>query len=89
MIEKNDLCQIKKHIENSVGERVTLSSNKGKKKSFAKEGVIENSYPNIFTIRFENEFETTRRISFSYTDVLTKVVELVIYKDNKNIQIVG
>jgi len=89
MIERNDLCEIKKCIESSVGQRVSLSSNKGKKKSFAKEGVIENSYPNIFTIKIENEYETTRRISFSYTDVLTKVVELVIYKDNKSIQIVG
>jgi uncharacterized protein Veg len=90
MIEKNDLCQIKQYIESSVGERVKLSSNKGKKKSFIREGVIERSYPDIFTILFENEFETTRRISFSYTDILTKVVELVVCKDaQSSIQVVG
>ena len=86
MIEKSDLCQIKRYIESSVGERVRLSTNKGKKKSFIREGIIENSYPSIFTIRFENEFDLTRRISFSYTDVLTKVIELVIYKDSQSPQ---
>ena len=88
MIEKNDLCMIKRRIENSVGDKVKLSANKGKKKSFVKVGVIENSYPSIFIIRFENEYDMTRRISYSYTDVLTKVVELVIFKEDKKIQVV-
>ena len=88
LIEKSDLSQIKRHIESSVGEKVKLSANKGKKKSFVKEGVIENSYPSIFTIKFENEYDMTRRVSFSYTDVLTKAVEVVIYKDDKKIQMV-
>ena len=88
MIEKSDLCKIKRRIENCVGDKVKLSANKGKKKSYVKEGIIENSYPSIFTIRFENEYEMTRRLSFSYTDVLTKVVELVIFKEDKKIQVV-
>ena len=88
MIEKSDLYQIKCYIENSVGEKVKLSANKGKKKSFVKEGIIENSYPNIFTIKFENEFDMTRRVSYSYTDVLTKSVELVVCKDEQTVQLV-
>ncbi|MDR3121071.1 MAG: Veg family protein [Clostridiales bacterium] len=81
MIENNDLCRVRQYIERCVGERVKLSANKGKRRAVTREGVIENSYPSIFTIRFENEFDTTRRLSFSYTDLLTKVVELVICKD--------
>jgi len=88
MIEKSDLYQIKTYIESSVGEKVKLSANKGKKKSFVKEGIIENSYPNIFTIKFENEYDMTRRVSYSYTDVLTNAVELVVCKDSKKIQVV-
>ena len=88
MIEKSDLCKIKRRIENSVGDKVKLSANKGKKKSYVKEGIIENSYPSIFTIKFENEYDLTRRLSFSYTDVLTKVIELVIFKEDKKIQVV-
>lgn len=87
MAEKSDLFQIKKNIETCIGEKVQLKANKGRKKAFIKEGVIENSYPSIFIIKFENEYETTRRVSYSYTDILTKAVELVIYKDDEKIRV--
>lgn len=87
MIEKSDLFQIKKDIETCIGEKVQLKANKGRKKAFIKEGVLENTYPSIFVIKFENDYETTRRVSYSYTDVLTKAVELVICRDNKKIQV--
>ncbi len=85
MAEKSDLFQIKKNIETCIGKRVQLKANKGRKKAFIKEGIIENSYPSIFVIRFENEYEMTRRVSYSYPDILTKAVELVIYKDDQEI----
>lgn len=87
MAEKSDLFQIKKNIETCIGEKVQLKANKGRKKAFIKEGVIENSYPSIFIIKFENEYETTRRVSYSYTDILTKAVEIVICKDDKRIRV--
>ncbi len=87
MAEKSDLFQIKKNIETCIGERVQLKANKGRKKAFIREGVIENSYSSIFIIKFENEYETTRRVSYSYTDILTKAVELVICKDDKRIRV--
>ena len=87
MIEKGDLVQIKRDIETCVGKKVQLKANKGRKKAFIKEGVLENTYPSIFVVKFENEYETTRRVSFSYTDILTKAVELVVYNDNQGIQV--
>lgn len=87
MAEKSDLFQIKKNIETCIGEKVQLKANKGRKKAFIKEGVLENSYPSIFIVKFENEYETTRRVSYSYTDILTKAVELVICKDDKRIRV--
>jgi len=87
MAEKSDLFQIKRNIETCIGEKVQLKANKGRKKAFIKEGIIENSYPSIFIIKFENEYETTRRVSYSYTDILTKAVELVICKDDKKIRV--
>lgn len=83
MIENNDLCNMRQFIERCVGERVQLFANKGRRKAVVREGVIENSYPSIFTIRVENEFDSTRRLSFSYTDLLTKVVELVVCKEGQ------
>lgn len=87
MAEKSDLFQIKKNIETCIGERVQLKANKGRKKAFIKEGVLENSYPSIFIVKFENDYETTRRVSYSYTDILTKAVELVICKEDKRIRV--
>ena len=86
MAEQGDIFQIKKSVENCVGERVQLKANKGRKKSFIKEGVLEKTYPSIFTVKFENEYDATRRVSYSYTDILTKAVEIVRCRDNKRIQ---
>jgi uncharacterized protein Veg len=86
MAEHKDIFQIKKSIENCIGERVQLKANKGRKKSFIREGILEKTYPSIFTVRFENDYELTRRVSYSYTDILTKAVEIVRCKDNKRIQ---
>ncbi|MDP4091887.1 MAG: Veg family protein [Bacillota bacterium] len=87
MIEKTDLFQIKRDIENCIGQKVQLKANKGRKKAFIREGVLENTYPSIFIVKFENDYDTTRRVSYSYTDILTKAVELVVCKDNKKIQV--
>lgn len=87
MNDKGELFQIKRDIEGCIGEKIQLRANKGRKKSFIREGVLENSYPSIFVVKFENEYDTTRRVSYSYTDILTKAVEIVVCKDNKRIQV--
>lgn len=87
MAERSDLIQIRKDIESYVGVKVQLKANRGRKKSFIKEGVVEKAYPSIFIVRFENDFEATRRVSYSYTDVLTKAVELIACEDDKQIQV--
>ena len=87
MIDRVELFQIKRDIEGCIGEKVQLRANKGRKKSFIREGVLENTYPSIFVVKFENEYDNTRRVSYSYTDILTKAVELVVYKDDKKIQV--
>lgn len=84
-MENNSLFQIKRDIETCVGQKIQLKANKGRRKSFIKEGVLENTYPSIFVVKFENEYEATRRVSYSYTDVLTKAVEIVVCKDNRKI----
>ncbi len=86
MAENNDIFQIKRSIEDCIGERIQLKANKGRKKSFIREGVLERTYPSIFTVKFENDYDFTRRVSYSYTDILTKAVEIVRCKDNKRIQ---
>jgi len=87
MTEKSNLLQIKKDIENCIGQKIQLKANKGRKKAFIKEGILENTYPSIFVVKFENDYEATRRVSYSYTDILTKAVEIVVCKDNRKIHV--
>ena len=70
----NVLASIKKDIENHVGERVTLRANGGRRKVLVNNGVIEKTYPSIFVIRLEDD--THRTVTYSYSDVLTKTVQI-------------
>lgn len=78
MIEKKDLFQVKRHIASCVGYKVRLESNKRHNKSVVSEGVIANVYPSIFTIHLDEGNNSIRTVSCSYTDILTKSVELTI-----------
>ena len=68
------LANIRKDIENNVGEKVTLKANSGRKKILVNDGVIESVHPSIFVVRLENDNQRT--VTYSYSDVLTKTVSL-------------
>jgi uncharacterized protein Veg len=71
----NVLANIKHDIESHVGERVTLKANGGRRKVLVNNGIIEKTYPSIFVIRLDND--NTRTVTYSYSDVLTKTVQIV------------
>ncbi|MGL5649043.1 MAG: Veg family protein [Clostridium sp.] len=68
------IASIKKSIEGHIGEKVTLKANGGRKKILVNDGVIESVYPSIFVVRLEDE--TQRTVTYSYSDVLTRTVQL-------------
>ncbi|NEZ47396.1 hypothetical protein FDF74_09340 [Clostridium niameyense] len=74
MEKKNVIDTIKKDIESHVGDKVTLKANGGRRKTFVNQGIIEKAYPSIFLIRLEDD--TQRKVTYSYSDVLTKTVQL-------------
>lgn len=69
------LSTIKKDIESHLGEKVTLKANGGRRKILINKGTIEKTYPSIFVIRLEDD--THRTVTYSYSDVLTKTVQIV------------
>jgi len=75
MVAKDVLFEIRKKIESHLGEKIKLRANRGRRKTFEKEGVLESTYPSIFIIRID-ENNYYQRLSFSYADVLTETVEL-------------
>jgi len=83
-MDRNAISQIRKELESCVGKRIQLKANKGRKKTYVKEGIIENAYPSIFTVSFQNEYNSSRTASFSYTDVLTRTIEVKVMSQNMN-----
>jgi uncharacterized protein Veg len=75
MQRRDILTSIKKDIERHVGEKVTLKANGGRRKILVNDGILEKTYDSIFVIRLENGSQRT--VTYSYSDVLTKTVQLV------------
>ncbi|HHU90299.1 MAG TPA: Veg protein [Clostridiaceae bacterium] len=83
-MDKNSLSQIRKELESCVGKRIQLKANKGRKKTYVKEGIVEKAYPSIFTVSFQNEYNSSRTASYSYTDVLTRTIEVKVMSQDMN-----
>jgi len=75
------LSEIKQYLDASVGKRIKLRANRGRKKIIERHGVLEQTYPHIFVIKLDEKTNAVRRLSFSYTDILTETVQLTICKD--------
>lgn len=75
MEKVNVLASIKKDIESHVGEKVVLKAKGGRRKILVNNGILEKTYPSIFVIRLEND--TQRTVTYSYSDILTKTVQIV------------
>jgi len=77
MGQQAEMSRIVYDVKHSVGKRVKVCENKGRNKVDVMEGVISAIYPCVFTIKVEPENMKSQTFSYSYTDVLTKNVELV------------
>ncbi|MEJ8302986.1 Veg family protein [Saccharibacillus sacchari] len=82
------LSDIKRSLEAHVGHRVMLRANGGRRKTVEQTGVLEGTYPAVFTVMLEEEAEhASGRVSYSYADVLTETVELSLMEDDSEIPI--
>lgn len=81
LLEKSELVKIQEGIENCIGKRVILKANKGRKRTTTREGILEEAYPSLFVVRICNQFDSVRRVSYTYSDILTETVEVTVYDD--------
>ena len=79
MICPNDIISLKTDINEMVGQKIIVKGSLGRSKSFKKEATIEKAYPNIFVIKYE---EDEGNVTYSYTDVLTRTVEVDVFDGN-------
>ena len=76
MICKTDIANLKTDILEKVGQKIIVKGSLGRSKAFEKEATIEKAYPNIFVVKYE---ENNRNVTYSYTDVLTRTVEVEVF----------
>lgn len=77
----NSVAKIRKDLEGCIGKQVILKANKGRKKTTVREGILESVYPNLFVVRISNQYDSIRRVSYTYSDVLTSTVEVTILEE--------
>lgn len=76
-MSQSDLRRVRMSVDKNIGSKVKIRANRGRHKIDVTEGVISKTYPSIFLVEVENKIDaTTQTISFSYTDVLTKDVQM-------------
>ena len=80
MICSADIVNLKTDILDKIGQKIIIRGSLGRNKSFEKEATIEKAYPNLFVVRYD---ENDRNVTYSYTDVLTRTVEVDVF-DGEN-----
>ncbi len=66
------LDAIKRSLSEMVGEKVYITANQGRRKRSSLAGVLEGTYRSLFTVLVPGT--PTTRLSFTYSDVLTRAV---------------
>lgn len=76
MICMQDINDLKTDINEKIGQKIIVKGTLGRSKFYEKEATIEKTYPNLFIVKYE---EDERNVTYSYTDVLTRTVEVQVF----------
>ncbi|MFC5406758.1 biofilm formation stimulator Veg [Cohnella soli] len=84
---KNALLEIKRSLEPHVGSKIMLRANGGRRKTIERTGVLEEIYPSVFIVKLDEEQNAFKRVSYSYADILTESVEVMLCNDEGQVRI--
>ena len=84
MICRHDISNLKTDINDMIGQKIIVKGSLGRSKEFAKEGTIEKAYSNLFVVKYE---ENDRTASYTYTDLLTRTVQVDVF-DGEDVETV-
>ena len=85
MICKKDITELKTDIGEKIGQKIIVKGSLGRSKSFEKEENKEKAYSNIFIIKYN---ENNQNVSYSYTDILTRTVDVQVYNGEEYIPLI-
>lgn len=79
MMKQYDVNYVRNAVMHQTGKRVKIRINRGRHKVDVTEGIISETYPSIFLIKIQEADNTSvRTVSYSYTDIITKDVEIIL-----------
>lgn len=87
MLPRNALHDIKRSLDDLIGEKILLRANGGRRKTIERMGVLEETYPSVFVVKLDPPDGSFKRVSYSYADVLTETVELMLCRDGSNVRV--
>ncbi|MFD2730017.1 Veg family protein [Enterococcus camelliae] len=70
------LATIKKDLECKIGCELMLVAQTGRKRQTERKGILAETYPSVFVVDLDPEENSFERVSYSYSDILTKTVEI-------------
>lgn len=75
-IYKDDITNLRGNLKEKIGQKIIIKGTLGRSKSFEKEAVLQQAYPELFGVKFDREegLET-----YKYTDVLTRRIDLQVF----------
>ncbi len=80
MIYRNDIANLRGDIEDKIGQKIIVRGTLGRSKFFEKEATLQKAYPNLFVVKYDEEEGSA---TYSYTDVLTRTIDLQVF-DGEN-----
>ncbi len=87
MSGKKKVSKVQEALSQFVGSDVKLKANSGRRQYIERSGVLEGTYSNLFVVRVEEQ-SVERKMSFSYVDLLTGNVVLIVNRDGKDYRLV-
>ena len=78
MFKQKDIFFVKKDIKKFVGAKIKFESGKGRQTTQLQDGIISDAYDSVFVIQIYENAVPTRKVSFNYTDILTRNVQITV-----------
>lgn len=80
---------IRDELESQIGKQVYLKADRGRKRYIQRKGILDAVYPSLFVVELDSKDPESidvpsRRMTFTYSDILTNTVQLMIVDDSKN-----
>ena len=66
------LSVIKHRMDDHIGQHVLVTSQIGRRKTTKRHGVLRETFPAVFIVELDPGKSSFERVSYSYTDILTK-----------------